>query len=172
VIGLGFVLYLGTQIRTARTVPAIHDISTNLDDLPRFVTLPPRKDSLETVPDEDPALKGQSPETRWKTLHRRAYGDLRTVRLPTSPAETLARAERLARERGWQVAKADAGTGTLEATDTTFFFRFKDDVVVRVRPGPGGGSLVDMRSVSRVGGSDVGVNANRIRAFLKDLQQA
>jgi uncharacterized protein (DUF1499 family) len=94
------------------------------------------------------------------------------VRLPTSPAETLARAERLARERGWQVAKADAGTGTLEATDTTFFFRFKDDVVVRVRPGPGGGSLVDMRSVSRVGGSDVGVNANRIRAFLKDLQQA
>jgi uncharacterized protein (DUF1499 family) len=58
----------------------------------------------------------------------------------------------------------------LEATETTFFFRFKDDVVVRARPAPGGGSLVDMRSISRVGGSDVGLNAKRVRAFLADLQ--
>ena len=59
----------------------------------------------------------------------------------------------------------------LEATATSFFFRFKDDVVVRVRPAPGGGSLVDMRSISRVGGSDVGMNAKRVRAFLGDLRQ-
>jgi len=171
VAGLGFVLYLGSQIRTARSVPAIHDISTNLDDLPRFATLAPRQDSLETVPDEDPALKGQPPEARWKALHRRAYGDLKTVRVPWPVGETVTRAERLARDRGWEIARADPQAGTLEATDTTFFFRFKDDVAVRVRPAPGGGSLVDMRSVSRVGGSDVGVNAKRIRAFLKDLQQ-
>jgi uncharacterized protein (DUF1499 family) len=44
--------------------------------------------------------------------------------------------------------------------------------VVRVRPDPSpkGGSIVDMRSISRVGGSDVGVNAERIREFLVDLQ--
>jgi uncharacterized protein (DUF1499 family) len=58
----------------------------------------------------------------------------------------------------------------LEATDTTFFFRFKDDVAIRARPAPGGGTLVDMRSISRVGGSDVGVNAKRVRDFLRDLQ--
>jgi len=65
-------------------------------------------------------------------------------------------------------------TGSFEATATTFFFRFKDDVVVRVRPDPDqpGGSIVDMRSISRVGGSDIGVNAARIRAFLADLQTA
>jgi uncharacterized protein (DUF1499 family) len=62
----------------------------------------------------------------------------------------------------------------LEATATTTFFRFENDVVVRARPYPEakGGSYVDMRSISRVGGSDVGVNAKRIRAFLKDLQKA
>ena len=60
----------------------------------------------------------------------------------------------------------------LEATDTTLFFRFKDDVVVRIRPDPAraGGSIVDMRSISRVGVSDVGVNAKRIRDFLRDLE--
>ena len=84
------------------------------------------------------------------------------------------RAEALARKRGWDVARIDARAGIVEATATTFFFRFKDDVVVRVRPDPGraGGSIVDMRSISRVGGSDIGVNAQRIRAFLADLSAA
>ena len=72
------------------------------------------------------------------------------------------------------MARVDPQAGTLEATAETLFFRFKDDVVVRVRPDPAraGGSIVDMRSISRVGGSDIGVNAKRIRAFLADLQKA
>ena len=172
VVALGFVLYLGVQVRTARTVPAIHDASTNLDDLPQFTALKVREDNLEKIPDnDDPRLKALEPEARWKAIHREAYGDLKTVVLPTSPAETIRRAEALARERGWEIAKVDTAAGILEATATTLFFRFKDDVVVRARPAPGGGSLVDMRSISRVGGSDVGLNAKRIRAFLKDLQQ-
>ena len=172
VVALGFVLYLGSQVRTARTVPAIHDASTNLDDLPQFTALKVREDNLEKIPDnDDPRLKALEPEARWKAIHREAYGDLRTIRLPTSPAETIRRAEALARERGWEIARVDTAAGILEATATTLFFRFKDDVVVRARPAPGGGSLVDMRSISRVGGSDVGLNAKRIRAFLKDLQQ-
>ena len=173
VIGLGFVLYLGAQIRTARTVPAIHDVSTNLDDTPQFTALKVREDNLENIPDnDDPRLKAMDPESRWKAIHRQAYSDLRTVQLQSPPAATVSRVEQLARERGWEIAKADPQAGLVEATDTTFFFRFKDDVVVRVRPGPGGGSLVDMRSISRVGGSDVGVNAERVRAFLADLQKS
>ena len=109
------------------------------------------------------------PEQRWKAIHRAHYGDLRTVRLAAPPAQTVRRVAALAGERGWETALVDADQ--VEATDTSTFFRFKDDVVVRVRPAPGGGSLVDMRSISRVGGSDVGMNAKRIRAFLADLQR-
>lgn len=173
VVALLFSGYLLQMVTTARSVPAIHDATTNLDDLPAFTTLTVRSDNLENVPDEGRAeLARLDPESRWKAIHRRAYGDLRTVRLAASVAETTERAANLARSRGWEIAKADPKAGIVEATATSFFFRFKDDVVVRVRPDPrrADGSLVDMRSISRVGGSDVGMNAKRIRAFLADLQ--
>jgi uncharacterized protein (DUF1499 family) len=53
--------------------------------------------------------------------------------------------------------------------DTTFWFSFKDDVLIRLRPADGG-SRVDVRSLSRVGGGDVGTNAKRIRADLDALR--
>ncbi|MGZ8296911.1 MAG: DUF1499 domain-containing protein [Allosphingosinicella sp.] len=169
VVALGFVLYLGNLVRIAKSVPAIHDAATNLDDVPQFSRLKVRADNLENIPDEGkPELKALPPEARWKALHRANYGDLRTLRLATPPARTVQRAAALARERGWEIAAV--GEDQVEATDTSTFFRFKDDVVVRVRPAPDGGSLVDMRSISRVGGSDVGMNAKRIRAFMADLQ--
>ena len=172
VVALGFVLYLGNLVRTAKSVPAIHDVATDLDDLPRFARLKVRADNLEKIPDEGkPELKALPPEERWKAIHRAHYSGLRTVRLPTPPAETVRRAAALARERGWDVASVDESAGTVEATETSRFFRFKDDVVIRVRPAPGGGSLVDMRSISRVGGSDVGMNAKRVRSFLADLRK-
>ena len=171
VIAVGFGAYLMSHIATARQVPAIHDVTTDLADMPQFQTLTVRADNLENIPDGGPALAALDPESRWKAIHRQAYGDLRGVRLPLSVADTVKRAEALARTRGWDVARVDAQAGVVEATATTFFFRFKDDVVVRVRPDPvkPGGSIVDMRSISRVGGSDIGVNAQRIRAFLADL---
>lgn len=171
VVALGFVLYLGNLVRIARSVPAIHDVATDLDDVPQFTRLKVRADNLENVPDEGkPELKALPPEERWKAIHRAHYGDIRTVRLATPPAQTVRRAAALARERGWETALVDEDN--VEATDTSTFFRFKDDVVVRVRQAPDGGSLVDMRSISRVGGSDVGMNAKRIRAFLADLQRS
>jgi uncharacterized protein (DUF1499 family) len=172
VVALGFVLYLGNQVMIARSVPAIHDVATNLDDVPQFSALKVREDNLEKVPDEGrPELAAMDPESRWKAIHREHYGDLQTLRLSMSPADAIRRAAELARQRGWEIARVDTAAGTLEATDTSLFFRFRDDVVVRARPAPGGGSLVDMRSISRVGGSDVGVNAKRVRAFLEDLQR-
>jgi uncharacterized protein (DUF1499 family) len=175
VAALLFTVYLGNQIMTARSVPAIHDAATNLDDLPQFAKLTVRPDNLENIPDQDrPELAAMDPESRWKALHRQAYADLRPLRIAAPPAEVLRRAEQVARDRGWEVANVDPRSGIVEATETTLFFRFKDDVVVRVRPDPvgGGGSVVDMRSISRVGGSDVGVNAKRIRGFLRDLAAA
>lgn len=173
-VALAFGGYLARQVSIASSVPAIHDVATDLNDLPQFATLKLRDDYLEKVPDnDDPRLAALPPLERWKAIHRQSYADVRTIRVPGSVAQVTQRAQALARERGWNVARVDANVGIVEATATTLFFRFKDDVVVRVRPDPAGqGSIVDMRSISRVGGSDVGVNAGRIRAFLADLREA
>ena len=175
IVAVGFSGYLLNQIATARQVPAIHDATTDLVDIPQFTALKVRADNLENIPDAGrPELAALDPESRWKAIHRESYGDLRTLRLPQTVAEVTTGEEALAKARGWQIAQTDPQAGTVEATATTLFFRFKDDVVVRVRPDPArpGGSIVDMRSISRVGGSDICLNAQRIRAFLADLQAA
>ena len=174
-LGFGLASYIGNQYVKARSLPAIHDVSTDLDDLPEFRALQVRADNLENVPDEGrPELAAMEPEERWKTLHREAYGDLEPISVPWSVRETIGRAQTVAEKRGWEIVHFDPSRGTLEATDTTTFFRFKDDVVVRARPDPErkGRTLVDMRSISRIGGSDVGTNARRIRDYLKDLRQS
>lgn len=168
-LGLAFASYLFSLYRTARTVPAIHDASTDLADPPPFVTLPLRKDNLEPVPGEGrPGWKSLPPIERWRAIHGEEYPDLKPVRLGIAPDAAIRRAEALARERGWEIASVDPQAGHLEATATTRFFRFKDDIVVRARRAPGG-SIVDIRSVSRVGRSDLGVNAKRVRKFARDL---
>jgi len=172
-VALGFVAFVGNQVRIARTVPAIHDVTTNLADPPTFRQLAMRADNLETVPAGGRVdLEALAPEERWRVMHREYYRDLAPVRVPWAVAETIERARSLAAAEGWEIALVDPAAGVLEATDTSLFFRFKDDVAVRVRPAAGGGSTVDMRSISRVGVSDVGVNARRVRAFLADLQQS
>jgi uncharacterized protein (DUF1499 family) len=70
---------------------------------------------------------------------------------------------------GWEIVASDAPAGRIEATDTTTWFGFKDDIIVRVRPEASGGSRVDVRSVSRLGESDVGANAKRVRKYLAKL---
>jgi uncharacterized protein (DUF1499 family) len=69
---------------------------------------------------------------------------------------------------GWDVIAVDQAGGRIEATASTFWFGFKDDIVVRIRP-EGDRSRIDIRSVSRVGKSDVGTNAKRIRAYVERL---
>ena len=68
------------------------------------------------------------PVERWRALHGEAYPDLKPVRLAMTPDAAIKRAEALVRERGWDVASVDPQAGHLEATATTRFFRFKDDV--------------------------------------------
>ena len=83
----------------------------------------------------------------------------------------FAQAVEVARGRGWEIVAAEPDEGRLEATDRTRWFGFRDDIVVRVRP-DGAGSRVDVRSVSRVGRSDLGTNARRIRGFMDALRTA
>jgi hypothetical protein len=170
-VALVYVGWVGTFLLQALTVPAIHDISTDLADPPTFQTLQMRADNLDNVPGADDAkMRGLTPEQRWAMVHQKAYGDIRSVRVNEPVASVVAKAERLAKARGWDVAISLPEEGRLEATETSAFFQFKDDVVLRVRPSDTGeGSIVDMRSVSRVGQSDLGMNAKRVRSFLADL---
>ena len=173
-IALVFGGYFIAQLSTAMSVPPIHDVATDLADVPQFTTLPVRADNLANIPSGgDAALAAMPPAVRWQAIHRKAYGDITTLHLPLDTAKAMGRATRLVQARGWAIAKVDAASGTIEATDTSLFFRFKDDVIVRIRPdlSPAGGASLDMRSVSRVGESDIGVNAKRIRAFLADMKK-
>jgi uncharacterized protein (DUF1499 family) len=146
--------------RRARAVPPIHDISTDLENPPTFeAILPLRADT----PND---LERTSEVTE---LQRHGYPDLAPVTLPIPLDQAFDRALAAAQEAGWQIVTADKSSGRIEATDTTRWFGFKDDVVVRLTPW-GAGTRVDMRSVSRIGRSDIGTNARRIRQYLDRLQ--
>jgi uncharacterized protein (DUF1499 family) len=100
---------------------------------------------------------------------RAGYPDLAPGRFSAPPDRVFARAVEVARGLGWEIVAAAPADGRLEATDRTRWFGFRDDVVARVRPDRTG-SRVDVRSVSRVGRSDLGTNARRIRGFLEALR--
>lgn len=145
----------------AKAVPRIHDISTDLADPPAFVAL---LEARNASPNGAAHGGAQVAEDQ-----RKGYPDIKPLLVNAPPPETAQKAIDAARSLGWYVAAADAAAGRLEATDTTFFFGFKDDIVVRIRP-EGTGSRVDVRSASRVGLSDLGANAARVRKFLAKVQ--
>lgn len=144
----------------AGSVPPIHDISTDTADPPAFVAL-----MAERTKAPNGAAYGGPDVARQQAA---AYPDIKPKVLAKPPQEAVQAAIDAARALGWEVVASDAAAGRIEATDTTRWFGFKDDVVVRIRP-EGAGSRVDVRSVSRVGRSDVGANAARVREFLAKL---
>jgi uncharacterized protein (DUF1499 family) len=156
------VAYMPWQYNRLRgVVPPIHDISTDTDNPPSFVAaLKLRPSGSNTVAYEGPALAGKQ---------RAAYPDIAPVKMSVAPAEAFKRALATANAMpGWTVVDSDPATGRIEANETSRWFRFTDDVVIRVVP-DGTGARVDVRSVSRVGRSDFGVNAGRIRAYTAAL---
>lgn len=155
-----------------RTVPPIHDITTDVVDPPAFkAVLPLRKAAgALNAPDYYGATKlAWNGETKtvaeWQ---RKAYTDIHTIQLLIPPAKMFDRALAAAKAMGWTIVASDPNEGRIEASDTTFFFGFTDDIVIRVKPS-GMGAKLDIRSESRVGISDVGKNASRIRAYLKEF---
>ncbi|MDX1645758.1 MAG: DUF1499 domain-containing protein [Longimicrobiales bacterium] len=154
-----FLVPLGWRLR-AGDVPPIHDITTDTNDPPRF--------------DEIVALRAEAPNPveypgpDAAEQQREAYPDIRPAVLDISVGRAYERALAAARDMGWEIVSADLDEGRIEATDRTFWFGFTDDVVVRLTPS-GDRTIVDVRSKSRVGRSDVGTNARRIRSYLERL---
>jgi hypothetical protein len=158
IIGVVIVLVPLVQIVGARGKPAIHDVTTDLADPPLFsAVLPLRAGFPNIVADrvDDATARAQ----------RAAYPGLTTLDVPLAPDAAFAKAVEAARKMQWEIVSLRPSDGIIEATATTAWFGFHDDVVVRVRPS-GSHSHIDVRSVSRVGRGDAGKNADRIRRYL------
>ena len=139
--------------------PAIHDVTTNPDDPPAF------SEEVARAPDRMNGVLYPDPDADVILMQREAFPDLTPIELAAPPPNALDRAQEVAEELGWVVTRTDSSTFSLEAFDTSRVFRFVDDIAIRIRPNSQGGSTIDLRSNSRVGGGDLGANAKRIRAF-------
>ena len=149
-----------SMLDKGKSVPPIHDISTDLVNPPEFVAIAPlRADAPNPV---------EYAGVEVATQQRAAYPELQTLNYPQSKSELVEATKQAIDHLGWQLVNIDADQGIVEATDRTMWFGFKDDVIVRITDN-GSKRLVDIRSKSRVGGSDLGKNAERIHGFIEEL---
>ena len=152
-------LYMLYQLQSQ---PRIHDISTDTTNPPAFEAVVEHRRGARNPIEYVPATAAEQ---------RQGYPDIVPLRLQLAPSVVFDNAERAARTMGWQIVAAAPDKLRLEATDTTLLFGFKDDIVVRITP-EAAGCVVDVRSLSRVGSSDFGANARRVRAYLKRIATA
>ena len=139
----------------ARIHPPINDISTDLEDPPLFWDMPnPMDHPGETFAEEQLA----------------GYADIAPLTLPLALEEAHALALEIVKERRWEIIADVADEGRIEAEVSSFLYGFKDEIVIRVQE-DNEGTIIDMRSRSRVGRIDRGVNAKRIRAFLAVMKE-
>ena len=147
--------------QTLDAYPYIHDITTDLNDPPAFVVV------ASVRRDSDHPVTYDGPEVAEK--QRQAYPELKSLLVSADPAAVFAAARKAVGDMGMELVDASEGDMRIEATQTSLFYGFKDDIVVRIVAVPQG-TKVDVRSKSRVGRSDIGQNAKRIKEFLAQLE--
>lgn len=138
----------------ARTYPSINDISTDIEDPPVFWDMP------------NPTLY---PSAETAALQRAAYPDLVPLNLSVAPDRAYALVKALTKDKGWEIIADEPKEGRIEAVERSLLYGFKDEIVIRIATSDGG-ARVDLRSRSRIGRIDRGVNAKRIRGFLSALK--
>ncbi|MDP2241188.1 MAG: DUF1499 domain-containing protein [Burkholderiales bacterium] len=180
-LGFGYMGWVRSQ---SADIPPIHDVATDIVDPP---TPGANLLALRTADEANPVLDMTAPLTAAEAyqgprfarfgelslgrIGHEAYPAVRTREVAAPPAAAFAAAREAARSMGWTPVNEDEAGGVIEATAETFWFGFKDDVIIRVRPTAGGeGALIDVRSISRVGLSDLGANAKRIETFLSRVE--
>ncbi|MEP2652805.1 MAG: DUF1499 domain-containing protein [Paraglaciecola sp.] len=145
------------MMNKGKSVPAIHDITTDLVNPPRFnAILALRADAPNPA-----AYQGEEIASQQRT----AYPELQTQSYKESSDKVFDAALASIENLGFEVVAANKATGQIEAFDKTTWFGFIDDVVVRIQSA-GDMTLLDVRSKSRIGRSDLGKNAERIHAIL------
>ncbi|MEH6454402.1 MAG: DUF1499 domain-containing protein [Psychromonas sp.] len=162
-IGLGLLSpMLFGKIQPATPAPAIHDITTDTDNPPVFLVLDETragaKNSLIYAGKKD------------ADIQKKSYPDIAPIHSDLAAPDAFNKALNIAKEKGWEIVAQDPKAFRFEATARTLVFAFMDDVVVVVTP-LDNTSRIDMRSVSRIGRSDKGVNAARISDFTRTFKQ-
>jgi len=162
----GLVAYVPWHYDTVRrAVPPINDITTDIDDPPAFAAVVAARTAGEG---SNPVVY---PGAKFADQQKQAYPDIAPLVLALPPDRAFSRALDVAQSMGWKIVTADPIAARIEASDRSRWFGFTDDIVVRIAPS-GSGSRIDMRSSSRLGRSDFGVNAGRIRTYLAALRAA
>ena len=144
--------------------PPIHDITSDTEDPPHFDVIVAERAGAPNPLDYRGA--------ELAATQRAAYPDIQPLVVGRPLREVVELARAAAEALDWRIVAVDPDAGLIEATDTTYWFGFKDDVAIRLRPDDAGATRVDVRSISRVGVGDLGANAARIRKFLESLKAA
>ena len=166
-IAVALVYIVPQTYSPAEGTPPIHDITTNTDNPPAYIAIAPlRADAPNSMVYGEQANWDKA---RMVAAQKEAYPDIVPQEFSESKEVIFNRALEAVKTLGWDLVDQDLASGRIEATDTTFWFRFKDDVVIVVSE-VGEGSVLDARSLSRVGASDVGKNAARLREFFALLR--
>lgn len=165
--GLAIVLVLIPVIghyatQPAKTIPGtpLNDISSNTINPPLFkavIALRPKGSNSIEYP-------GSTAAVRQKEL----FPDIAPIVSTLSTEEAFKHALNIANAMRWEIVSQDMSTGIIEAVASTPVFSFEDDVVIRIQSGQSG-SIVDIRSHSRVGRGDRGKNAQRVRNFIEQF---
>jgi uncharacterized protein (DUF1499 family) len=149
--------------QTVESLPFIHDITTDLENPPAFVAVARvRAEGDHPVAYDGPEVAEQQ---------RKAYPDLASFVTGADAGKVFEQAKTVIAVMGMELVDESAAEGRIEATQTSLLYGFKDDMVVRISTNSDG-TVVDVRSKSRVGRSDIGQNAKRIRTFLARLKAA
>lgn len=168
-IAAGLAWYIPETFRPPEGTPPIHDIATDpYDPLPYVAIAPLRADAANNM--DYGVMPGIDSVQQHIDMQTGAYPDIVPQTFTASVDEVFQRALDAVQTMGWELVDADADSGRIEATDTTFWFRFKDDVVIQVSEDASGQTVLNARSLSRVGRSDVGKNAARLREFFGLLE--
>ena len=167
IIGMGAFYTIFEQWKMVRTSPFIHDITTDTEIPPEFIAVVALRESAAA---DRHAYSGPELALRQKFGGvNEPYKDILPVMTKLPPGEAYDKALAVAQNMDWKIVDADRTAGRIEASDISFWYGFTDDIVIRVVATPEG-SRIDMRSLSRVGRSDVGVNAARIREYMTALE--
>lgn len=145
------------QVYKAKTLPFLHQVSTDTVNPPQFQAV------IALRGDNSNPLKYDS--EKLAPLQQAAYPEVQTIKSELTTQQAFTKAIATAMSLGWEIIAKNPEQGTIEAVDTTLLWGFKDDVVIRIQA-TAAGSNIDLRSISRIGGTDLGANANRIRRFI------